>query len=132
MRSAGALLITAVFNLCAVTYERLTAIVLPMETRLTIFGTKIVMACTWVGGFTLAVPLAVYRTYRVRAFFTVKLMKINLILIGKRMEKLLRNLLQGKHDGATYILACSYNNHCMVSALCNDYLLFSNILEGKL
>lgn len=62
---AGALLITAVFNLCAVTYERLTAIVLPMETRLTIFGTKIVMACTWVAGFTLAVPLAVYRTYRV-------------------------------------------------------------------
>lgn len=61
----GALLITAVFNLCAVTYERLTAIVLPTETRLTIFGTKIVMACTWVGGFTLAVPLAVYRTYRV-------------------------------------------------------------------
>lgn len=61
----GALLITAVFNLCAVTYERLTAIVLPMETRLTIFGTKIVMACTWVGGFSLAVPLAVYRTYRV-------------------------------------------------------------------
>lgn len=68
--SIGALLITAVFNLCAVTYERLTAIVLPMETRLTIFGTKIVMACTWVGGFTLAVPLAVYRTYRVREFFT--------------------------------------------------------------
>ncbi|KAG4073963.1 hypothetical protein HA402_014168 [Bradysia odoriphaga] len=62
----GALLMTAVFNLCAVTYERLTAIVLPMETRLTIFSCKIVMACAWVGGFTLAVPLAVYRTYKER------------------------------------------------------------------
>lgn len=83
----GALLITAVFNLCAVTYERLTAIVLPMETRLTIFGTKIVMACTWVLGFTLAVPLAVYRTYMVGIRVNYVAQNINIILIGERMEK---------------------------------------------
>ncbi|KAJ6647125.1 Cholecystokinin receptor type A, partial [Pseudolycoriella hygida] len=46
----------------------LQAIVLPTETRLTMFGTKMVMACTWIAGFTIAVPLAVYRTYKERAW----------------------------------------------------------------
>lgn len=89
----GALLMTAVFNLCAVTYERLTAIVLPMETRLTIFGTKIVMACAWVAGFTLAVPLAVYRTYRVSVNSlseTQKLLKLSRL----RQERQWKNFLE--------------------------------------
>lgn len=129
---------TAVFNLCAVTYERLTAIVLPMETRLTIFSCKIVMACAWVGGFTLAVPLAVYRTYKVsrRQYFlsailqTVKMGSI--VSTGKGMEKLCGNFLHGKHNRIAHILACSYRYDRMVSTLCNDNLLFGNILEGKL
>ncbi len=84
---------TAVFNLCAVTYERLTAIVLPMETRLTIFGTKIVMACAWVGGFTLAVPLAVYRTYRVSTCERFSRLINNWITTGKGVERLSGNFL---------------------------------------
>ena len=63
---SGAFLITAVLNLCAVSYDRLTAIVLPMETRLTVRGAKIVMLLTWVAGFALSIPLALYRIYRER------------------------------------------------------------------
>ncbi|XP_037917400.1 neuropeptide Y receptor type 2 isoform X2 [Hermetia illucens] len=62
----GSLLITAVLNLCAVSYDRLTAIVLPLETRLTIKGAKFVMIATWLVGFLLAAPLAIYRTYKER------------------------------------------------------------------
>ncbi|XP_054737098.1 neuropeptide FF receptor 2 isoform X2 [Anastrepha obliqua] len=61
-----AFLITAVLNLSAVSYDRLTAIVLPTETRLTMRGVKFVIAFTWLGGFLIAMPLAIYRTYKVR------------------------------------------------------------------
>lgn len=63
-------LITAVLNLCAVSYDRLTAIVLPRESRITMRGAKIIMVFTWLTGFTLAMPLAIYRNYRVRKKFT--------------------------------------------------------------
>lgn len=61
-------LVTAVLNLCAVSYDRLTAIVLPMESRITIRGAKIIMLLTWLVGLTLAIPLAIYRSYRVMSF----------------------------------------------------------------
>lgn len=64
---SGAFLVTAVFNLCAVSYDRLTAIVLPTETRLTVRGAKIVMATSWVVGGISATPLAIFRFYRVSA-----------------------------------------------------------------
>lgn len=47
-------------------YDRLTAIVLPRESRITIRDAKIIMIFTWFTGFTLALPLAIYRNYRVR------------------------------------------------------------------
>ncbi|XP_055703507.1 neuropeptide FF receptor 2 [Phlebotomus papatasi] len=62
----GALLLTAVMNLVAVSYDRLTAIVLPREARLTLRGAKIVLCLTWVFGFSLSLPLMIYRQYRVR------------------------------------------------------------------
>lgn len=62
----GAFLVTAVFNLCAVSYDRLTAIVLPMETRLTVRGARIFMVASWISGFLIATPLAVFRKYGVR------------------------------------------------------------------
>lgn len=62
-------LITAVLSLCAVSYDRLTAIVLPRESRVSMRGAKIIMIFTWLTGFTLALPLAIYRDYRVRKNF---------------------------------------------------------------
>ncbi|XP_065370090.1 neuropeptide FF receptor 2 [Calliphora vicina] len=62
----GAFLITAVLNLSVVSYDRLTAIVLPSETRLTMRGAKIVIFLTWLAGILIALPLAIYRTYKVR------------------------------------------------------------------
>lgn len=61
----ASLLITGVLNLCAVSYDRLTAIVLPQETRLTIMGAKFVMLTTWIVGFIFAIPLIIFRTYKV-------------------------------------------------------------------
>ncbi|KAJ9579510.1 hypothetical protein L9F63_004829, partial [Diploptera punctata] len=60
-----ALLLTGVINLVAVSYDRLTAIVTPLEARLTIHGTHIVMATTWVTGALLGLPLIFLRIYRI-------------------------------------------------------------------
>lgn len=62
----GVFLITAVLNLSVVSYDRLTAIVLPSETRLTMRGAKIVILITWLAGILIALPLAIYRSYKVR------------------------------------------------------------------
>ncbi|XP_028895412.2 neuropeptide FF receptor 2 [Zeugodacus cucurbitae] len=67
-----AFLITAVLNLSAVSYDRLTAIVLPSETRLTMWGVRFAIAFTWMGGFLIALPLALYRTYKVRVWRNFK------------------------------------------------------------
>lgn len=61
----ASLLITAVLSLSAVSYDRLTAIVLPQETRLTMKGAKLVILGTWMMGAVLSIPLAVFRNYRV-------------------------------------------------------------------
>ncbi|XP_017120155.2 neuropeptide FF receptor 2 [Drosophila elegans] len=78
-------LITAVLNLSVVSYDRLTAIVLPMETRLTVRGAQIVVVCTWVLGILLASPLALYRAYRVRVWknFTERYCKENTVVLPK-------------------------------------------------
>jgi hypothetical protein len=62
----GSLLFTGVLNLVAVSYDRLTAIVAPLEARLTVHGAHIVMASTWVTGVILGLPLIFFRIYRVR------------------------------------------------------------------
>lgn len=61
----GAFLVTGVLNLCAVSYDRLTAIVLPTKTRITLRVAKILMVFTWLAGAAFATPLAVFRFYRV-------------------------------------------------------------------
>ncbi|XP_017066482.1 neuropeptide FF receptor 2 [Drosophila eugracilis] len=78
-------LITAVLNLSVVSYDRLTAIVLPMETRLTIRGVQVVVVCTWILGILLASPLALYRSYRVRIWknFTERYCKENTSILPK-------------------------------------------------
>ena len=62
----GSLLFTGVLNLVVVSYDRLTAIMTPMEARLTVHGAHIVMASTWVTGVILGLPLVFFRMYRVR------------------------------------------------------------------
>ncbi|EDW74951.2 uncharacterized protein Dwil_GK15627 [Drosophila willistoni] len=78
-------LITAVLNLSVVSYDRLTAIVLPRETRLTFTAAKIVILCTWILGVLFASPLALYRSYRVRIWknFTEIYCKENTSILPK-------------------------------------------------
>lgn len=78
-------LITAVLNLSAVSYDRLTAIVLPQESRLTMRGARIVIGCTWLAGVLLALPLAIYRVYKVRIWrnFTERYCKENTNVLPK-------------------------------------------------
>ncbi|XP_055322329.1 neuropeptide FF receptor 2 isoform X2 [Sitodiplosis mosellana] len=49
-----------------VSYDRLTAIVLPMEKRITMRGAKMTMLFTWLAGLTISIPFAVYRNYKER------------------------------------------------------------------
>ncbi|XP_073847147.1 neuropeptide FF receptor 2 [Musca autumnalis] len=81
----GAFLITAVLNLSAVSYDRLTAIVMPSEARLTMRGAKIVICMTWLAGILIALPLAIYRSYRVRYWknFTEMYCKENTTILPK-------------------------------------------------
>lgn len=60
------LLITSVITLCFISYDRLTAIAFPMETRLNFKTTKFVIAGSWIGGVILSSPLAFFRTYQER------------------------------------------------------------------
>lgn len=55
----------------AVSYDRLTAIVLPRETRLTVNGAKIVMMLSWLFGISMAIPLLLYRTYKERQWINI-------------------------------------------------------------
>lgn len=59
------LLITGVLNLCAVSYDRLTAIVLPRESRITVRVARIIMCLTWLAGLAIGVPFTIYRNYKV-------------------------------------------------------------------
>ncbi|XP_049850582.1 neuropeptide Y receptor type 2 isoform X2 [Schistocerca gregaria] len=61
-----AFLLTAVLNLCIVSYDRLTAITLPPEAKLTHNATKVIMAVTWASGFLIALPLIIFRNYKER------------------------------------------------------------------
>uniref|UniRef100_A0A182WD91 G-protein coupled receptors family 1 profile domain-containing protein n=1 Tax=Anopheles minimus TaxID=112268 RepID=A0A182WD91_9DIPT len=62
----GSLLITSVLCLCAISYDRLTAIVFPKRSRLTKRGAAVLIIASWIGGFLLALPLSMYRAYRER------------------------------------------------------------------
>lgn len=58
-------LLTAVFNMCVCSYDRLTAIVLPMEKRITMRSAKMTMFLTWMVGLSISIPFAIYRNYKV-------------------------------------------------------------------
>ncbi|XP_066996247.2 substance-K receptor-like [Anabrus simplex] len=60
------LLMTAVLNVVAVSYDRLTVITLPREARLSPYGTHIIIIGSWCVGLIVAIPLVIYRTYKER------------------------------------------------------------------
>lgn len=66
----GAFLVTAVLNLSAISYDRLSSIVLPINSKfkLNVKKTRFVMAATWLAGFSFAIPLAVFRKYKRRVW----------------------------------------------------------------
>lgn len=64
----GSFLITAVLNLSAISYDRLSSIVLPTRFRMNVKRAKIVMVITWIVGFIFAVPLIIFRNYKERVW----------------------------------------------------------------
>lgn len=60
------LLLTSVITLCFISYDRLTAIAFPLETRLNYKAAKIVIASSWICGLVLSSPLGIFRTYQER------------------------------------------------------------------
>uniref|UniRef100_A0AAR5PMD9 G-protein coupled receptors family 1 profile domain-containing protein n=2 Tax=Dendroctonus ponderosae TaxID=77166 RepID=A0AAR5PMD9_DENPD len=60
------ILLASVISMSAVTYDRLTAIVLPSETRIDKMKSKIVICSTWIIALILSAPLAIFREYRER------------------------------------------------------------------
>ncbi|GJQ80969.1 hypothetical protein Trydic_g4786 [Trypoxylus dichotomus] len=79
-----AIVLASVMSLSAISYDRLTAIVLPKETRLNRKGSKILIALTWVFGIILASPLSFYRTYKERQWldFLEKYCTENIIVVN--------------------------------------------------
>ncbi|KAL0274546.1 UNVERIFIED_CONTAM: hypothetical protein PYX00_002648 [Menopon gallinae] len=59
-------LLTGVFNLIVISYNRLLAIVQPHEVHLTAKSVRFFMVATWILGFVSASPLIIFRTYKVR------------------------------------------------------------------
>ncbi|KAK2588843.1 hypothetical protein KPH14_001713 [Odynerus spinipes] len=61
-----ALTLVAVFNLSAVSYDRLSAIVLNCSSRLTKRSTRLLLYIAWFLGIATAIPLCIFRSYHER------------------------------------------------------------------
>ncbi|KAL1494182.1 hypothetical protein ABEB36_009821 [Hypothenemus hampei] len=60
------ILLASVISMSAITYDRLTAIVLPTDVRFSKLKAKIIICSTWIIGCLISLPLAVFREYRER------------------------------------------------------------------
>ncbi|XP_052870914.1 neuropeptide Y receptor type 1-like [Anopheles cruzii] len=67
----GGLLVTSVLSMCVISYDRLSAVVLSSGTRLKGRGTAAAIAFCWVAGFSIALPLLLYRHFKVRRWQNV-------------------------------------------------------------
>ena len=63
-----AILLTSVTSVSAISYDRLTAILLPRESKLTKRGAKFIIAIAWGVGLLISSPLFFYRNYKVKWF----------------------------------------------------------------
>ena len=61
----GTLLLTDVFGLCAVSYDRLTAIVLPNRARMNCRSSLIVALASWTAGTLFSLPFVLFHYYKV-------------------------------------------------------------------
>lgn len=93
MQFSGANIITSVISMSAITYDRLTAIVLSQETRLSKRGAKIVISITWIIGISLSSPLLFYRTYKVSIRF-----KYSFIFLFVYIPLIIFNIRNSLHD----------------------------------
>ncbi|KAH0814651.1 hypothetical protein GEV33_008140 [Tenebrio molitor] len=71
------ILLASVISVSVISYDRLTAILLPRESKLTKKGAKIVMVITWVAGFLISTPLCVYRTYKLTRYEKAMMRKLD-------------------------------------------------------
>lgn len=71
-------LIAAVLNLCAVSYDRLKAIVMPLEGRITTRGAKRLTLLTWLASLAIASPFAIYRYYKVATLLCLCVLTVSL------------------------------------------------------
>ncbi|ETN59380.1 endothelin B receptor [Anopheles darlingi] len=62
----GGLLVTSVLSMCVISYDRLSAVVLSSGSRLKGRGTAAAIAFCWIAGFTISVPLSLYRHFKIR------------------------------------------------------------------
>ncbi|XP_056638901.1 neuropeptide Y receptor type 2-like [Diorhabda sublineata] len=78
------LLLASVVSMSAVTYDRLTAIVLPKETRITKKRAKALIAIMWIIGLVLSLPMVFNRKYKERQWlnFLEKYCSENLLVIN--------------------------------------------------
>lgn len=66
----GTFLVVAVLNLLSISYDRLSTVVFHPNSgfKLNAKRTKVLMALTWLAGFSFAIPLAVFRNYETRVW----------------------------------------------------------------
>lgn len=114
----------------AITYDRLTAILLPRETRLSLKGAKIVMFVTWLAGLILSLPLVFYRTYKVDICFG-KSIKFMSRILDKKVVKFCGKILQRKLNGTKYLLVRYYYRFSLDTIVHTDNLLHFNIHQGN-
>uniref|UniRef100_A0A182NZK0 G-protein coupled receptors family 1 profile domain-containing protein n=1 Tax=Anopheles epiroticus TaxID=199890 RepID=A0A182NZK0_9DIPT len=62
----GGLLVTSVLGMCVISYDRLSAVVLSSGTRLKGRGTVAAIVFCWIMGFSIAMPLSLYRHFKIR------------------------------------------------------------------
>lgn len=66
LNSTGGLLVTSVLGMCVISYDRLSAVVLSSGTRLKGRGTVAAIVFCWLMGFSIAMPLSLYRHFKIR------------------------------------------------------------------
>uniref|UniRef100_A0A336LRQ1 CSON001565 protein n=1 Tax=Culicoides sonorensis TaxID=179676 RepID=A0A336LRQ1_CULSO len=83
----GAFLITSVINLCGISFDRISAIVMPLNMdslRFTVTRAKIFAVLSWILGLGLALPLSIFRHFVVRQWknFTEKFCAENVVILS--------------------------------------------------
>lgn len=93
-------------------------------------GAKIIMVCAWIGGFSIASPLFIFREYRV-SFCLIFCTKLIDYFVGKAMVEFFRKILYRECYDNKYLLACDYNDDSVGASGYNVGLLHHIVYKGK-